>query len=231
VGVNIFVPFEETGQRLVDRAIQVGSARRTPRSNKTGREGTRQFSMKSPDEVAHASLHKALIRHNQGTAQISWPFSTPARYNAEPRGRLSRSRDRDQKNIKGLTMGSKIWRRPRRPRGVPLPSMFTRRRTPGHLSDRRRGIVRVVYSPRRARCSHCHGRFYRSQDSGVSWQPIYSGFSNAAWDLAVDPADSSRVYVIAPNSAIALRQHRRRQYVGTLGDLSLPQSPTPRRLP
>jgi uncharacterized repeat protein (TIGR01451 family) len=43
------------------------------------------------------------------------------------------------------------------------------------------------------------GGFYRSQDGGVSWQLIKSDFFNAPQDLAIDPSDSNRVYVIAPN--------------------------------
>ena len=43
------------------------------------------------------------------------------------------------------------------------------------------------------------GGFYRSRDAGVSWQLIKSDFFNAPQDLAIDPSDSNRVYVIAPN--------------------------------
>jgi uncharacterized repeat protein (TIGR01451 family) len=43
------------------------------------------------------------------------------------------------------------------------------------------------------------GGFYRSQDGGVSWQLIKSDFFNAPQDLAIDPSDSNRVYLIAPN--------------------------------
>jgi uncharacterized repeat protein (TIGR01451 family) len=44
------------------------------------------------------------------------------------------------------------------------------------------------------------GGFYRSQDGGVSWQLIYSNFFNSPTDLAVDPSDPGRVYVVAQNS-------------------------------
>jgi photosystem II stability/assembly factor-like uncharacterized protein len=43
------------------------------------------------------------------------------------------------------------------------------------------------------------GGFYRSQNGGVSWQLIKSDFFNAPEDLAIDPSDSNRVYVMAPN--------------------------------
>ena len=43
------------------------------------------------------------------------------------------------------------------------------------------------------------GGFYRSQDAGMSWQLIKSDFMNAPQDLAIDPSDATRIYVIAPN--------------------------------
>jgi uncharacterized repeat protein (TIGR01451 family) len=43
------------------------------------------------------------------------------------------------------------------------------------------------------------GGFYRSQDGGMSWQLIKSDFFNSPQDLAIDPSDSNRVYVVAPN--------------------------------
>ena len=43
------------------------------------------------------------------------------------------------------------------------------------------------------------GGFYRSQDGGVSWQLIKSDFMNAPQDLAIDPSDATRIYVVAPN--------------------------------
>jgi photosystem II stability/assembly factor-like uncharacterized protein len=43
------------------------------------------------------------------------------------------------------------------------------------------------------------GGFYRSPDGGTSWQLIKSDFTNAPQDLAVDPSDATRVYVVAPN--------------------------------
>ncbi len=80
-------------------------------------------------------------------------------------------------------------------------------------------IVRVVYSPTPGTVFLiATGGFYRSQDGGVSWQLIYSGFFNAAWDLAIDPADASRVYVIAPNSPSL--------YVSTDGGATLSPSAT-----
>src|SRR5258707_13574076 len=43
------------------------------------------------------------------------------------------------------------------------------------------------------------GGFYRSQDGGVSWQLIKSDFYNAPQDLAIDPSDAARIYVVTPN--------------------------------
>jgi uncharacterized repeat protein (TIGR01451 family) len=43
------------------------------------------------------------------------------------------------------------------------------------------------------------GGFYRSLDGGKSWQLIKSDFQNAPEDLAIDPSDPTRVYVVAPN--------------------------------
>lgn len=44
------------------------------------------------------------------------------------------------------------------------------------------------------------GGFYRSQDSGVSWQLIKSDFLNAPVDVAIDPTDPTRIYVVAQNT-------------------------------
>src|SRR5258708_2605871 len=43
------------------------------------------------------------------------------------------------------------------------------------------------------------GGFYRSQDGGVSWQLIKSDFLSAPQDLAIDPSDATRIYVVAPS--------------------------------
>jgi hypothetical protein len=43
------------------------------------------------------------------------------------------------------------------------------------------------------------GGFYRSLDGGKSWQLIKSDFENPPEDLAIDPSDPARVYVVAPN--------------------------------
>jgi uncharacterized repeat protein (TIGR01451 family) len=43
------------------------------------------------------------------------------------------------------------------------------------------------------------GGFYRSQDGGVSWQLIKSDFYNAPQDLAIDPSDAARIYVVTPS--------------------------------
>ena len=43
------------------------------------------------------------------------------------------------------------------------------------------------------------GGFYRSLDGGKSWQLIKSDFENPPEDLAIDPSDPTRVYVVAPN--------------------------------
>jgi photosystem II stability/assembly factor-like uncharacterized protein len=44
------------------------------------------------------------------------------------------------------------------------------------------------------------GGYYRSQDSGVSWQVVKSDFLNALADVAVDPSDPTRVYVVSVNA-------------------------------
>ncbi len=43
------------------------------------------------------------------------------------------------------------------------------------------------------------GGYYRSQDGGVTWQLIKADFPNAPFDLALDPVDPTRVYVVVPN--------------------------------
>lgn len=43
------------------------------------------------------------------------------------------------------------------------------------------------------------GGYYRSQDSGVSWHLIKSDFQNAPVDVAIDPSDPARIYVVAQN--------------------------------
>jgi uncharacterized repeat protein (TIGR01451 family) len=44
------------------------------------------------------------------------------------------------------------------------------------------------------------GGFYRSQDKGVSWQTIKSDFLNAPVDVAIDPSNPARIYVVAANA-------------------------------
>ena len=44
------------------------------------------------------------------------------------------------------------------------------------------------------------GGYYRSQDSGVSWQIVKSDFLNAPVDVSIDPSDPTRVYVVAQNA-------------------------------
>jgi uncharacterized repeat protein (TIGR01451 family) len=44
------------------------------------------------------------------------------------------------------------------------------------------------------------GGYYRSQDSGVSWQLVKSDFLNAPVDVSIDPSDPTRVYVVAQNA-------------------------------
>src|ERR1700692_2825272 len=44
------------------------------------------------------------------------------------------------------------------------------------------------------------GGYYRSQDSGVSWQLVKSDFFNAPVDVSIDPSDPTRVYVVAQNA-------------------------------
>jgi uncharacterized repeat protein (TIGR01451 family) len=44
------------------------------------------------------------------------------------------------------------------------------------------------------------GGYYRSQDSGVSWQLVKSDFLNAPVDVSIDPSDPTRVYVVTQNA-------------------------------
>ena len=46
--------------------------------------------------------------------------------------------------------------------------------------------------------------FQVSQDGGVTWQTIRDDFLNPPHDLAVDPADPTRVYVVVPNAPFVL---------------------------
>jgi uncharacterized repeat protein (TIGR01451 family) len=60
--------------------------------------------------------------------------------------------------------------------------------------------------------------YYRSTDSGVSWQIVKSDFLNAPVDIAVDPSDANRVYVVAPSAPCL--------YVSTDGGATLTASAT-----
>ena len=48
------------------------------------------------------------------------------------------------------------------------------------------------------------GGFYRSQDGAATWQLISSDFFNAPSDMALDPADPTRVYVSSVNAPVLL---------------------------
>jgi uncharacterized repeat protein (TIGR01451 family) len=48
------------------------------------------------------------------------------------------------------------------------------------------------------------GGFQRSTDGGVSWQLTQGGFENPPTDLAVDPSNPSRIYVVAPGAGSGL---------------------------
>lgn len=43
------------------------------------------------------------------------------------------------------------------------------------------------------------GGVFRSVDNGATWQPVKTDFANGPTDIAIDPSDSSRVYVLAPD--------------------------------
>jgi photosystem II stability/assembly factor-like uncharacterized protein/uncharacterized membrane protein YgcG len=48
------------------------------------------------------------------------------------------------------------------------------------------------------------GGFLRSQDGGATWQTIRDDFVNFPRDLAVDPSDPTRVYVVVPDAPFLL---------------------------
>jgi uncharacterized repeat protein (TIGR01451 family) len=62
-------------------------------------------------------------------------------------------------------------------------------------------VIKIVYNHSTPSTVYAiaTGGFYRSLDGGVSWQLIKSDFMNAPEDLAIDPSDATRVYVVAPN--------------------------------
>ncbi len=62
-------------------------------------------------------------------------------------------------------------------------------------------VNKIVYNPSTPNTVYAiaAGGFYRSLDSGATWQLVKSDFMNAPQDLAIDPSDSTRVYVVAPN--------------------------------
>jgi len=67
-------------------------------------------------------------------------------------------------------------------------------------------VQKVLYNPSNPSIVYMisAGGFQRSQDGGVTWQTIRNDFFNPPHDLAVDPADSSRVYVVVPNAPFLL---------------------------
>ena len=48
------------------------------------------------------------------------------------------------------------------------------------------------------------GGFLRSQDGGTTWQTVRDDFLNSPDDLAIDPSDPTRVYVVVPNAPYLL---------------------------
>jgi uncharacterized repeat protein (TIGR01451 family) len=62
-------------------------------------------------------------------------------------------------------------------------------------------VNKIVYNPSTPNIVYAIavGGFYRSQDGGVSWQLTLPGFYNSPQDLAIDPSNPSRVYVVEPN--------------------------------
>lgn len=67
-------------------------------------------------------------------------------------------------------------------------------------------VQKVLYNPSNPSIVYMisAGGFQRSQDGGMTWQTIRNDFMNPPHDLAVDPADSSRVYVVVPNAPFLL---------------------------
>jgi len=62
------------------------------------------------------------------------------------------------------------------------------------------GVNKIVYSQDgHTAFMAAVGGYYRSQDSGVSWHLIKSDFLNAPVDVAIDPSDPTRIYVVAQN--------------------------------
>jgi uncharacterized repeat protein (TIGR01451 family) len=62
-------------------------------------------------------------------------------------------------------------------------------------------VNKIVYNPSTPSIVYAiaTGGFYRSQDGGLSWQLMMSGFYNSPQDLAIDPSNPSRVYVVEPS--------------------------------
>ncbi|HWW81137.1 MAG TPA: hypothetical protein VNY82_16185 [Steroidobacteraceae bacterium] len=67
-------------------------------------------------------------------------------------------------------------------------------------------IQKVAYNPANPSLVYMisTGGFSRSQDGGATWRTIRDDFQNFPQDLAVDPSDSTRVYVVVPNAPYVL---------------------------
>jgi uncharacterized repeat protein (TIGR01451 family) len=63
-------------------------------------------------------------------------------------------------------------------------------------------VTRIAYDPATPTNVYLvgSGGFYRSTDGGTTWTNVRSDFMNAPRDLAVDPSDASRVYVISTDA-------------------------------
>ena len=67
-------------------------------------------------------------------------------------------------------------------------------------------VQKVAYNPANPAIVYMIsvGGFLRSQDGGVTWQTIRDDFLNYPRDLAVDPSDPTRVYVVTVNAPFLL---------------------------
>lgn len=67
-------------------------------------------------------------------------------------------------------------------------------------------VQKVAYNPANPSIVYMIsvGGFLRSQDGGTTWQTIRDDFLNFPLDLAIDPSDPTRVYVVVPNAPFLL---------------------------
>lgn len=67
-------------------------------------------------------------------------------------------------------------------------------------------VNKIAFSPNSPNIVYAlsAGGFQRSTDGGVSWQLVQASFLNPPMDLAVDPSNPSRIYVVAPGAGSGL---------------------------